>query len=54
MEKIDDYGSLPIMAVLQSRSLRGLVDKVNDECIQKDDIVQLLCDEEGFSLIYYK
>lgn len=51
---VDDYDSLPMMTVMQAQSLRKLVDMVNDENIQKDDIVELFHDEEGFILIYYK
>lgn len=42
------------MSCIQANSLRKLVDTVNDNGIMKEDIVQIIKDEETFFLLYYK
>lgn len=42
-----------VMQSLFTNSLRNLVDQVNAYGIQKEDIVHLHSDEEGFILLYY-
>ena len=42
------------MDVLQARSLRELVEKVNEKGVMKEDIVEIIREEDGFFLLYYK
>lgn len=39
---------------LQSGSLRELVDQANSIGIQKEDFIQVLADDNGYFLLYYK
>lgn len=41
------------MTALFAENSRAIVDKVNSLGIQKDDIVQILPNGEGFILLYY-
>lgn len=54
MEYSEDKGYDYGMAVLQARSLRELVERVNDNGIMKEDIVDIIGGDEGFFLLYYK
>lgn len=40
--------------IFTTHSLRELVDYINYSRIQKEDIVKVLPDENGYSLLYYK
>lgn len=40
--------------VIQSQSLRSLVTQVNQMKLKKEDIVQILCADETWFLLYYK
>ena len=41
------------MTALFAENTRAIVDKVNSLDIQKEDIVQILPNNEGFVLLYY-
>lgn len=43
-----------VLDALQVSSVRELTNRVNELGIQKEDIVQILSDENGFFLLYYK
>jgi hypothetical protein len=42
------------MEIFYSSTVRGIVDGVNERGIQKEDIVQVVPNHEGFLLLYYK
>lgn len=42
------------LTVLQAGSLRKLIEQANERHILKDDIVQVIKNEETFFLLYYK
>lgn len=42
------------LAALSSMTLRGLIQKANDEHVVKDDVVTVLRENEVFVLLYYK
>ena len=43
-----------VMDAIQAMSLRNLVSQINALGLQKEDILQVLSNEEGFFLLYYK
>ena len=46
--------SKKIFNVIQSSSLRGIVEQANANGITKEDVVQVIPGEGGFFLLYYK
>ena len=42
------------LSVLQARSLREIVEKVNTLQIKKDDVLNIITLEDSFYLLYYK
>lgn len=42
------------MDALLCRTLRELVDTINDKGIQKEDIVQIVSNNGNYALLYYK
>lgn len=47
----EDCGGL---TVIQAHSIRSLVEQANDAGVMKEDIVNILRDEENWFLLYYK
>jgi len=43
-----------VMDAIQAMSLRNLVSQINALGLQKEDVLQVLSNEEGFFLLYYK
>lgn len=43
-----------MFTAIQARSLRSLVDQANALGLTKDNVVQVVQNDEGFFLLYYK
>jgi len=42
------------LTALSSMTLRGLIQKVNDAEVKKENVISILKDNESFIMLYYK
>jgi len=42
------------LVALNSDSIRHLVNEINERCITKDDVLDLICENNSYYLLYYE